>query len=145
LPKVRFEREDVIVDAQNGKTVLEVAEEAGIDVFRGMWPGLHCNRVHGWCNRCKVWIKSDAASSVNPPTSAERFPIRFNGRVRGTLRLACQAKVQGEVTVHTRVGGPAVRSNMNWQASTEPSKWKERWEKRHEKGKDEKEDTAEEA
>jgi len=145
LPKVRFEREDVIVDAQNGQTVLEVAEQAGIDVFRGMWPGLHCRRIHGWCNSCKVWVKPDSPSSVNPPTGAERFPIRLNGRVQGTLRLACQVKVQGDLEVHTRIGGPRVRENVNWQASTEPSKWKERWEKRHEKGADKEEDAAEEA
>ncbi len=134
MPKVRFEREDVIVDVKSGTTVLEAAEQAGIDVFRGMWAGLHCKRVHGWCNRCKVWVKSDSPQAVNAPTSAERFPLRMNGRVVGTLRLACQATVAGDVSVHTRAGGPTVKKNANWEASPEPTKWKERWEKRHDKG-----------
>jgi ferredoxin len=143
MPKVRFEREDLIVDARPGQTLLEVAEQAGVDVFRGMWAGLHCNRVHGWCNRCKVWVKPDSPQAVNPPTSAERFPLRLNGRVRGTLRLACQVEVSGDVSVHTRAGGPSTKENVNWEATPEPTKWKERWEKRHEKGGEaEEEDTA---
>ncbi len=134
MPKVRFEREDVIVDAKPGQTLLEVAEQASIDVFRGMWAGLHCSRVHGWCNRCKVWVKPDAADAINPPTGAERFPLRMNGRVAGSMRLACQVEIQGDVNVHTRAGGPIVKSNVNWEATSEPTRWKERWEKRHEKG-----------
>jgi ferredoxin len=131
LPKVEFEREGVVVQAQPGQKLLEVAREAGIDVFRGMWTGFHCNRLGGWCNRCKVWLRPSTPSAVNPPTSAERFPLRLNGRVKGSQRLACQVQVSGDVVVHTRVGGPEVRANTDWQASPEPSKWKERWERRH--------------
>jgi ferredoxin len=146
MPKVRFEREQIVVDAQPGTTVLEAAEKAGIDVFRGMWPGLHCKRVTGWCNRCKVWVKPDSPNGINPPTAKEKMP-RLNGRVSGTMRLACQVQVTGDVTVHTRAGGPEVQRNPTWEATPEPSAWKERWEKRHEaKGKpDEEESTDAEA
>jgi ferredoxin len=134
LPKVRFAREDVIVEAKAGQTLLAVAEAAGVTVFRGMWPELHCKRMPGWCNRCKVWVKPDAPNAINPPTSAEKFPLRIGGRVSGSQRLACQVLVNGDLTVHTRAGGPEFRPNVEWAPVEGPSKWKERWEKRHEGG-----------
>jgi ferredoxin len=143
MPKVTFEREQIVVEAPRGATLLDVCEKTGIDVFRGMWTDLHCKRVKGWCNRCKVWVKPETPSSVNPPTAAERMPLRLNGRVSGTMRLACQVQVLGDLTVHTRAGGPEVKSNARWEPTTEPSRWKERWEKRHEtKGQPEEEDSA---
>lgn len=130
MPKVSFAREGVVVDARPGQTLLEIAESSGISIFRGMWPGLHCRRWKGWCNRCKVWVKPLGDAAVNPPTGAERAYLRLNGRVSGTLRLACQVAVNGEVEVHTRAGGSVVLANVVWEATTEPSRWKDRWEKR---------------
>jgi len=144
MPKVTFEREDLIVECATGENLLEVAEKAGIDVFRGIWPQLHCNRVKGWCNRCKVWVKSDSPGAVNAPTGSERRPFRLNGRVDGNLRLACQVRVGGDVVVHTRSGGPPVRQTTDWAQVEGPTRWKERWEKRNET-KGEKEDAADEA
>jgi len=142
MPKVTFEREQIVVDAQKGSTLLDVAEKAGVDVFRGMWTGLHCKRITGWCNRCKVWVKPEAPNAVNPPTAKEKMPLRLNGRVSGTMRLACQVQVLGDVTVHTRAGGPAVKLNATWEATPEGSAWKERWAKRHDaKGQAEEEET----
>jgi ferredoxin len=132
LPKITFEREDIVVEARPGQTVLEVAEQAGVSVFRGMWPGLHCGGMKGWCNRCKVWVKPLEANAVNPPTATERSPLRLNGRVRGSMRLACQVQVTGDVVVHTRAGGPEVRQTTQWDPVPGPTRWKERWEKRHE-------------
>jgi ferredoxin len=142
LPKVTFEREEITVEARPGQTLLEVAEAAGVSVFRGMWPGLHCGSVKGWCNRCKVWVKPETPNAVNPPTAAETFPLRLGGRVRGTMRLACQVQVSGDVVVHTRIGGPPVKPNIDWQPTQEPSRWKERWEKRKDSGGGEEEETA---
>jgi ferredoxin len=131
MPKVTFEREQVVVEARAGQNLLEVCEQAGIDVFRGMWPGLHCNRVKGWCNRCKVWVLPGTSGAINEPTSAEKMPVRLNGRVSGSLRLACQVTVNGDVAVHTRSGGPDVKPTADWQPVPEHTAWKERWERRH--------------
>jgi ferredoxin len=145
LPKVRFEREDVTLEVPAGQNLLQIAEKAGISVFRGMWPELHCERGSGWCNRCKVWVKS-ADGAVNPPTKVETRPFRLNGRVTGNQRLACQVTVNGDIVVHTRVGGPAVKPNVDWQPSTENTKWKERWANRKTgAGGEEEEEAAEEA
>jgi ferredoxin len=142
LPKVRFEREDITIEAKPGQNLLRLAESAGISVFRGMWPDLHCDGPGGWCNRCKVWVKPLTEGAINPPTKTETSPFRLNGRVRGNQRLACQVTVNGDVVVHTRVGGPPVKPNMNWQASPEPSKWKERWENRKAGGSEKDEEEA---
>ncbi len=143
MPKVTFEREDLVVECRTGQNLLEVAEGAGIDVFRGIWPTLHCKRIQGWCNRCKVWVKPSAPNAINPPTGSERRSFRLNGRVSGTMRLACQVLVSGDVTVHTRSNGPVVAQTTEWKQVEGPTKWKERWEKRHEaKGEKETEDEA---
>ena len=131
MPTVRFEREDITVEVKAGANLLEVAEQAGINVFRGMWPDLHCGDSKGWCNRCKVWVKPLAEGAVNPPTKKETSGFNLNGRVKGSQRLACQVQVNGEIAVHTRVGGPEVKRNQEWNADPAPSKWKERWENRN--------------
>ena len=144
MPKVRFEREDITVDAKPGQNLLALCEEAGILVFRGMWPELHCGDSKGWCNRCKVWVKPSSEGAINPPTSKETSPFRLNGRVSGSLRLACQVQVNGDVMVHTRAGGPVVKPNMTWDADPGPSKWKDRWDNRKQGGAEEAEEAAEE-
>lgn len=85
--KVEFEREGVVVEARAGQTVLDVAEAAGVQLFRGLWPELHCDRRRGWCRRCKVWVRRDGAPA--------------------TLALACKVTVEGDLGVQTRSGGPA--------------------------------------
>jgi ferredoxin len=92
VPKVEFEREGVVVEARAGQTLLEVAEEAGVEVFRGLWPELHCQKQRGWCRRCKVWVRDEGAPA--------------------TMRLACQVEVRADLSVHTRSGGPAVRPSL---------------------------------
>lgn len=116
MPKVEFEREGVVADARPGQTLLEVAEAAGVTVFRGIWPELRCRRSHGWCNRCKVWVRADSPEAINPPTAAERTRVRLNGRVQGSMRLACQVEVRGDVRVHTRAGGPATAPSLGAEA-----------------------------
>lgn len=116
MPKVDFEREGVVVEARAGQTLLEVADAAGVELFRGIWPGLHCKRRRGWCNRCKVWVRPEGAQAINPPTDKETARLRFNGRVRGSMRLACQVEVRGNLQVQTRAGGPAPRPSLKSSA-----------------------------
>ena len=84
----------------------------------------------------------ETPTGINPPTGQEKMP-RLNGRVSGNMRLACQVQVLGELTVHTRAGGPDVKSGAGWQEPTLGSAWKKRWEKRHEaKGQPEEDEAA---
>ena len=116
MPKVEFEREGVVIDARAGQTLLEIADAAGVELFRGIWPQLHCQRRRGWCNRCKVWVRASIPTAINTPTEIERTRLRLNGRVRGTMRLACQVEVRGDVNVQTRAGGPPPRPSLKSSA-----------------------------
>jgi ferredoxin len=132
LPKVTFVNEQITVEAQPGQTLLDVAEKSGINVFRGIWQGLHCSSG-GWCNRCKVWATPLEGGALNAKTSSELSGFRLGGRIpkHGTLRLACQAKISGDVEVRTRSGFEKAPT-VEWQPDPRPFKWRERWEKRNE-------------
>lgn len=91
MPTVEFEREGVVVEARAGQTLLAVADAAGVQLFRGLWPALHCRRRPGWCRRCKVWV-------------------RAGGRARAAL--ACRVTVDGPLAVHTRPGGPPTTPSL---------------------------------
>ncbi len=84
--RVEFEREGVVAEARAGQTLLAVAEAAGVELVRGLWPALRCRRRTGWCRRCKVWVAEDGGAAE--------------------LRLACEVEVRRDLRVHTRAGGP---------------------------------------
>ena len=141
MPKVTFLNEQRTVEARAGQTLLEVADANGVNLFRGLFQGLHCKRVHGWCNRCKVWAAPLATGALNEKTSAEKRRIRLNGTIPavGTLRLACQAVVNGDVEVRTRAGFMPPAPSLTWDADPRPSKWRDRWEKRNDEADDDEE------
>jgi ferredoxin len=134
VPKITFMNEQVTVEVPAGTNLLDAAEQGGIDVFRGIWPGLHCGVApffaRGSCNRCKLWVSPLAEGAVNPKTRKETSGLRLNGTIpaSGNLRLACQVTVSGDVEVRTRAGGPERKPNPDWAPDPRPSKWKERWE-----------------
>ena len=129
MPKITFMNELVTVEVPAGKNLLAAAEEAGVEVFRNMWPQLHCRgaQPHYWlpllghCGRCQVWVNPLAEGALNARTSSEKkLPA-------GTVRLACEVIVSGDCEVRTRVGGPARKPSASWEADPRPWKWKERW------------------
>lgn len=128
LPKVMFLNELVTVEAKVGQTLLEVADENGIELFRGIWPGLHCGRVLGWCNRCKLWATGATPEALNPRTGKEKTSLRLNGALpkEGTMRLACQAVVSGDVEVRTR-SGFIQKQSLTWEPDPRHFKWQDRW------------------
>lgn len=105
MPKLRLINEALEVEAAAGARLLDACAGAGIDVLRGLWHGARCRSgalamlPYGACGRCRVWV-SGAAGALNPPTAMERL----HPTVRGSLRLACQVHVQGDLEVTTRAG-----------------------------------------
>ena len=120
MPKVFFLNEAVEVEAPAGRTILEIAEQHGILLQRGMFPRLHCHG-HGMCGRCRVWATSRGEGALSPLTFWER--IRF---YRGQRRLACQARVQGDVEVRTMPNAAPPAETTSWPEDARPSQWKER-------------------
>lgn len=132
MPKVTFVNEQITVEAKPGENLLEVCERTEINVFRGLFQGFHCGGAKGWCNRCKVWATPLQPGAVNERTGAEKRRLRVNGAIplHGTMRLACQVVVQGDVEIRTR-SGFEIEPNAEWQPDPRPFKWKERWDRRN--------------
>ncbi len=120
MPKVTFQNEIVTVEVPAGTTLLDAAQKAGVDVFRGLWSDYHCPAFpfgsYGSCNRCKVWVSASAPDAVNPRTKKEIQRWRVNGALpsTGNQRLACQVVVSGDVEVRTRTGGPPRPLTTEW-------------------------------
>lgn len=106
VAKIHFTNEVTDVEVEAGTTLLAACQRAGVVVFRGLWPWLHCQGAFpgkllpsGSCGRCTVWIRGEAAAA-NAPTGRERL----HPKLATTFRLACQVRVLGDLQVTTRPG-----------------------------------------
>ena len=86
------------LEAAGGASLLEACGAHGI------YPPSACGG-RGLCGRCAVHIVSGALSA---PTQAEERKLSAEDRARG-LRLACQARIQGDVEIRLNPGVLAVR------------------------------------
>ncbi|MBA4181436.1 MAG: hypothetical protein C0506_12670 [Anaerolinea sp.] len=98
MPRIRVEPIGIEVDALRGETVLDAVAGAGY-----YWP-VGCAR-NGECTNCAM----DVISGVGRLTGMGRFERLNLIRQRGQrsiedprLRLACQARVEGDVVVYKR-------------------------------------------
>jgi len=89
--RVTFEPEGRTVHVLEGSTLLEAAARAGIVL------DTPCGG-QGTCGKCRVEVTRNAP----PPTEAERRLLTDEALARGT-RLACQTRVNREMTVHVPV------------------------------------------
>lgn len=105
MPRVRFLTEQITVDVPAGATIRDVAIQAGVEIYRGMWTHMNC-RGNGICGRCSIWMMSPE-DRVSAPSVRERFHA-----VKGKSRLACQVRVMGDVDIRTRPLGPAVAREL---------------------------------
>jgi ferredoxin len=125
MPKVTFLNEAITVDAKAGESIKEVADAAGINLFEGFWanPVYHCKN-RGLClgSGCRVWVIERDKNAVSPRTLRERIRPTH----RGAIRLACQARVQGEVEVRTQPGALEFKQNSKWDPDPNPSRWQDR-------------------
>jgi 2Fe-2S ferredoxin len=91
MSRVTFLPSQVVVEAREGETVLEVA-------LRGAVPIQHACGGFSACTACHVVVKS---GSEHLSAMDEREEERLE-RARGltlSSRLACQARVYGDVTI----------------------------------------------
>jgi ferredoxin len=98
MPTVTFHGENI--ECESGAILRDVLQEASISPHNGRADALNC-RGHGSCGTCAVAVSGDASS----PTRRET--VRLSTPPHDTdcgLRLACQTRVQGDVTVHKYPG-----------------------------------------
>ena len=106
MPRIRFVRERLEVDAPVGANLGVVMSTHGIDLKRSR---IRLCRGHGICAGCRVYLKS-GDENVSDRTFIERLRMAlgyFAIGHEGEVRLACQTRIQGDVSVETE---PAV----NW-------------------------------
>jgi len=94
MPTVLFEAENRKVDVPAGTTLRKAAKKAGVSVYGGVNKLANC-RGFGLCGTDKVTVAP--AECVSGPSFFEKF--QFGEKARE--RLACQVKIQGDVTVNT--------------------------------------------
>lgn len=82
----KSENTDIIVEAKNGETLLEVASRSGVKLFGG------CAGA-GVCGTCHVFIDQEYIEKLNEASLEELDLIEVlpNGKVNS--RLACQVVV----------------------------------------------------
>jgi len=110
MPKINFVKEKVSVDVADGEDIRSVARQNGVQLYEGPHQVLNC-RGFGLCGSCNVTIKN-GSQNCSPRTFRERFIAKYLTPVPLFLlkllsnegkdvRLACQAKVNGDVDVET--------------------------------------------
>ena len=107
MPTVTFKKEKKTIEVPAGANLRKEARKAGIEVYPGLYKIFNC-RGMGLCCSCRVYIK-DGIQNVSKQGLWERLhlflnPFGFFARLGNEkqLRLACQTKVQGDVTVETQ-------------------------------------------
>lgn len=98
MPIVFFERQGKTIRANAGYNLRKLALKNGISVYHGLDKAFNC-RGNGLCGTCKVEVFPARYGFVNPLTAMEEKKLRkFNNP---HLRLSCQVKVHGNMTVKT--------------------------------------------
>jgi ferredoxin len=93
VPTVEFR--DRTVDCERGAVLRDVLRDAGLSVHNGGAGTLNC-RGHGSCGTCAVRVEGPTSD----PTRRERLRLSVPPHDPGSgLRLACQTRVEGDLTV----------------------------------------------
>ena len=103
MPKINFTREKRVVECDPGAKLRDVAIENGIQLYPGIKRLLNC-RGFGQCGECRVHVTS-GRENLAPKTLREKFRIAvswFQFGHEDEVRLACQARVQGDCDVYTQ-------------------------------------------
>jgi 2Fe-2S ferredoxin len=100
MPKIRLLPLDIVIAADDDATVMGAAQAHGY-----YWPTT-CGG-EGRCTTCACEVV-EHAEALSPMGRAERASLvneRGEGVLRTPVRLACQARVRGDVTVTVRKAG----------------------------------------
>ncbi|MDQ6969700.1 MAG: adenylate/guanylate cyclase domain-containing protein [Mariprofundus sp.] len=94
MATIRFENETVIEENNLDQSLLDIALKHGI-------PHMHVCGGHARCSTCRV-IVCQGADNLLPKNAAEKRLSDSKG-LENNIRLACQTRVQGAVTVRRLV------------------------------------------
>ena len=94
---IKFLKEDKEVSVANGANLRLKALENGIDLYTFVGKMMNCGG-YGQCGTCLVEVV-EGAENLSPRTEVENRKLK---RKPERYRLACQALVQGSVSVNTK-------------------------------------------
>ncbi|OGY88043.1 MAG: hypothetical protein A2233_04725 [Candidatus Kerfeldbacteria bacterium RIFOXYA2_FULL_38_24] len=89
MPKVNFKDDDLIVEAEIGANLKEVAQAEGASIPFGCEQGV--------CGTCLVKIV-EGEENVSDVSDQEKETLESMGAEPGE-RLACQCQIEGDITV----------------------------------------------
>ena len=97
MARIKFVKEDKEVEASFGANLRFKAQENNIDIYTFMGKLTQCGG-YGQCGTCVVDIV-EGAQNLTPRTAVEEKMLR---KRPSSCRLACQAMVQGDISVETK-------------------------------------------
>lgn len=97
MPTIKFVKEEVEVVAADGANLRQKAIDNRIDLYTFTGKMMNCGG-YGQCGTCVVEI-SEGLSNLSPRTAVEERKLR---KRPANCRLACQALVNGPVSVVTK-------------------------------------------
>ena len=97
MARIKFVKEDKEVEAAFGTNLRFKAQENNVDIYTFMGKLTQCGG-YGQCGTCVVDIV-EGAQNLTPRTAVEEKMLR---KRPSSCRLACQAMVQGDISVVTK-------------------------------------------
>ncbi|MGC9505601.1 2Fe-2S iron-sulfur cluster-binding protein [Baaleninema sp.] len=97
MANIKFVNEDLEVVAADGANLRTKALENKVDIYK-TWGKLTNCGGYGQCGTCIVEVV-EGMENLSPPTEAEKRKLR---KKPDSYRLACQALVNGPVSVKTK-------------------------------------------
>ncbi|MBT8494449.1 MAG: (2Fe-2S)-binding protein [Deltaproteobacteria bacterium] len=93
MAKIQFDGQ--VIECEAGQVVRKVLLKAGLNPHNGRARWFNCKGM-GTCGTCAVEIDGP----VSAPTRRERARLQFAPhRLESGLRLACQCRVQGDLSI----------------------------------------------
>ena len=98
MPKISFAGQ--IIDCELNQNLRKVLLTAKLPLYNGIASKIHCRGL-GTCGTCAVEIEGEVSS----PTMVEKWRLGFPPhRSESNLRLACQCRVLGDLSVKKHGG-----------------------------------------
>jgi len=97
MARIKFVKEDKEVEASFGSNLRFKAQENNIDIYTFMGKLTQCGG-YGQCGTCVVDVV-EGGQNLTPRTAVEEKMLR---KRPSSCRLACQAMVQGDVSIETK-------------------------------------------
>ena len=94
MPKIEVLPDNIVVESNNDKTILESVTERGI-------PQVNACGAAGKCSTCRVWIMEGVENCEKRTELEEEMAVKLN--FSPEIRLACQTKIKGDLKLRRLV------------------------------------------